>query len=211
MPKNITVSISDELIRKMDAMSEVNWSEVCRQAISKYIDERGKTEGELLKGLTDYLKGKLLKPDEKEYIKKREIERFTKKWGEPEIISLRAHPPYVQLRKIQPIKSGDTTIATLKIFNDVILKTTLIPSYTLLEFDAEKWGNKLRHIVDYFKSNGFTVGEHPYTLSFMEMQIYVTDGNREAAMKFYDKGKGTIHGLFAFNKEDIVFILYQKV
>jgi len=42
LPKDLTISISDELAEKMDMMPEINWSEVCRQAIIKYIDERKK-------------------------------------------------------------------------------------------------------------------------------------------------------------------------
>jgi len=52
LPKNLTISISDELAEKIDMMPEINWSEVCRQAISKYIDEKKiKEKGEPVKEL----------------------------------------------------------------------------------------------------------------------------------------------------------------
>lgn len=40
MAKNITVSISDELADEMVVHSEVNWSEICRRAITNYIRGR---------------------------------------------------------------------------------------------------------------------------------------------------------------------------
>ena len=37
---NLTISVPEELKTEMDELSEVNWSEICRKAISKYIAER---------------------------------------------------------------------------------------------------------------------------------------------------------------------------
>lgn len=37
MPKNITVSISDNLGEEMDKLKDVNWSEVCEMAIEHAI------------------------------------------------------------------------------------------------------------------------------------------------------------------------------
>ena len=37
---NVTISVTDELRAEMERLSEVNWSEVCRNAISQYIAER---------------------------------------------------------------------------------------------------------------------------------------------------------------------------
>jgi len=37
---NVTISVSDELKAEMDRLSEVSWSEVCRNAISHYIAQR---------------------------------------------------------------------------------------------------------------------------------------------------------------------------
>lgn len=37
---NVTISVPDELKTEMDKLTEVNWSEVCRNAISLYISQR---------------------------------------------------------------------------------------------------------------------------------------------------------------------------
>ena len=37
---NVTISVPEGLKTEMDALSEVNWSEICRNAISRYIAER---------------------------------------------------------------------------------------------------------------------------------------------------------------------------
>jgi len=43
----LTLSISDEMAEEMKTMPEINWSEVCRQAIRTYISKRRTQEGEL--------------------------------------------------------------------------------------------------------------------------------------------------------------------
>ena len=45
MTKNITVGISDELSKRMDELTEVNWSAVTRECIEQYIKQR--TAGDL--------------------------------------------------------------------------------------------------------------------------------------------------------------------
>ena len=40
MPKNITLSIPDDLSAQMDALAEVNWSAVARQSIEDYVNRR---------------------------------------------------------------------------------------------------------------------------------------------------------------------------
>jgi len=37
---NLTISVSDELKASMDTLPEVNWSEICRNAVSQYIAQR---------------------------------------------------------------------------------------------------------------------------------------------------------------------------
>ena len=61
---NITLSIPDELYKKMKKYSEIKWSEVIRKAISEYIEriEEGGlkiTTKELLKGFGEELKKEL--------------------------------------------------------------------------------------------------------------------------------------------------------
>ena len=45
MTKNITVGISDELSKRMDELTDVNWSAVTRECIEQYIKQR--TAGDL--------------------------------------------------------------------------------------------------------------------------------------------------------------------
>ena len=40
MPKNVTVYVQDEIAAEMEKLNEVNWSEVCRDAILVYIAKR---------------------------------------------------------------------------------------------------------------------------------------------------------------------------
>jgi len=44
MTKNLTIRIDDETAKKMEKYREVNWSEVARKAINKYITGREATE-----------------------------------------------------------------------------------------------------------------------------------------------------------------------
>jgi len=37
---NVTITVPDELKAEMDKLAEVSWSEICRNAITKYIEER---------------------------------------------------------------------------------------------------------------------------------------------------------------------------
>lgn len=38
--KNVTIYVPDDLFRRMETLSDANWSEVCRRAIANYIDTR---------------------------------------------------------------------------------------------------------------------------------------------------------------------------
>ncbi len=40
MVRNLTIRIDDETSKKMDKYSEVNWSQVAREAIKKYVASR---------------------------------------------------------------------------------------------------------------------------------------------------------------------------
>jgi hypothetical protein len=66
MGKNVTIYLPDEVAQKMDQLPEVNWSEICRKAISDYIDTRTKTDlTSVIARLknerkTDYTKGQIL-------------------------------------------------------------------------------------------------------------------------------------------------------
>lgn len=45
MGKNLTISISDEVAQKMESFKEINWSEICRAAITSYIEARARPAG----------------------------------------------------------------------------------------------------------------------------------------------------------------------
>lgn len=40
MAKNITISVPNELAKQMEKFRDVNWSEVCRSAIGRYVEAR---------------------------------------------------------------------------------------------------------------------------------------------------------------------------
>ena len=40
MPRNLTISIPDGLNEKMSQLTDVNWSAVCKECISKYVNRR---------------------------------------------------------------------------------------------------------------------------------------------------------------------------
>ena len=44
MGKNVTIYLPDEVAEKMEKFPEVNWSEICRQAILDYVETRSRTE-----------------------------------------------------------------------------------------------------------------------------------------------------------------------
>lgn len=55
MPKNVTVSLPDELYTRMERMPEINWSEVARKSFAEYIEGRENREKtELVKDLEKY-------------------------------------------------------------------------------------------------------------------------------------------------------------
>ncbi len=66
MGKNVTIYLPDEVAQKMDKLPEVNWSEICRNAITDYIETRTQTDLTSIitrlknESKTDYTKGKLV-------------------------------------------------------------------------------------------------------------------------------------------------------
>jgi hypothetical protein len=64
--KNVTIYLPDETAQKMEKLSEVNWSEICRKAINDYIETRTQTDlSSIITRLknehkTDYTKGEIL-------------------------------------------------------------------------------------------------------------------------------------------------------
>lgn len=207
MPKNITISISDELAKKMDAMPEINWSEVCRQSISRYVEEKGTEErGELLKALDDHISKTPPTSEDKQKIRKEEIERFTKKWGTPDSThDLSVLAPYIGISKKHTVKSGDEQIAELYIEN----RTKDAVHFTLKDFNPELYNEKIKAIADYLKSVGFDCGE-THLESESAVTSWVTHSNKNFARDRLDKGHN-FYGIFAQDKDDYVFIAYREV
>ena len=202
MPKNLTISIPDELAKKMEEFSEVNWSEVARKAFQKYIEHRTSEKGELLKGLEEFLR---TKKAEREPIRKAEIERFTKKWGKPDKIypddSPGARPPYVSLQKAYRVKYDDTE-ATIKILNGVLWS-----KYSSMSYNPEDW-KRVNPIVDYFKSRGFKIVVIPFLQD--AIAFFVTGGDKRKASDLQHLGR-EYYGLFAYDDEDEILIDYKEV
>lgn len=216
MPKNITISISDELATKMDSMPEINWSEVCRQAISNYIEEREpKQIGDFIKSLESHLGGKLPLTEDKEKAREEEIERFTKKWGTPDHKGNDEEPShrYVTLLKTYKIKSGEQTIAELHMSNSrsiTSLSERLEKGFG--KYDINRYSKNLEPIVDFCKSQGFIIAEEQLLqdgVMFHVLKVYGSQGREEynrLTAKGYD-----YYGLFAADNEDCVFIAYREV
>lgn len=197
-------------------MPEINWSEVCRQAISNYIEEREpKQKGEVIESLENYLGGKLPTTEDKERVRKEELERFTKKWGKSNPYYTQHTPPYIELYKWQEIKHGDRTIARLYISNSSELAKRVI------ELDGKEWGKyskevqelypkEIQDIAEYLKSKGFIVAEDGLDQDLIT--LFVTNSNKQQARELQHRGYHYF-GLFATDqdKKDWVFIAYREV
>lgn len=215
MPKNLTIAISDELAKEMETMPEINWSEVCRQAISNYIDEKkAKRKGELTRELETYLSPKLTQlEEEKERIKKAEIERFTKKWGEPDSVHPDIEPPYVNIFKTYAVEHEGQTLAELEISNSRLSakRTVDFVEKGLGKYDINNY-KKVEPVIDFFKSKGFTIAEDYLIQDQVMYYVLKTYGSqgRERARELAERGY-SYHGLFAADKEDRVFIAYREI
>jgi len=197
----VTLSVPDDLYKKLEEHKDrLNYSDIFRRAVSEEI-EKIEEKGELIEGLMNYLGGELPKTEEK--ARKEEIERFTKKWGKPDSAhNLLVKAPYISLSKKQTVEYEDQKIAELEIENNKDLR------FTLKDFNPEFYNEKLEIIVDYFKSKGFDCGET--YLGQPQVINYVTHGDKKFARDRLSKGY-QFYGLFAQDKEDLVFILHRKV
>jgi len=217
----ITLSVPDELYEKIQKHREVNWSEEFRKMAQALI-KKLETKGELVQGLLEHLRQKLSTIEEnREVIRKREIERFTRKWGEPDRIKKTEEPPvYITITKDLELKVDEKRIATLKISNSRTLAQGLIERVQKgqSKLDLESF-EKLKHIVEYLKSKGFYFESRG--MSKDEVLRYVItwnvlEGGRVVltAEDYYYQliQQGiTWYGLFASDGEDYVFLGYKEV
>jgi len=211
----ITLSVPDDLYQKLEKYKErLNYSDIFRRAASEEIDKI-EEKGELIEGLMDYLSGKLLKREDKEKVREAEVGRFTKKWGTPDYEeNTEVELPYVNVSKTQKVNIGDQTIAELRISNSRVLASEVRERVEKRfgEYDINLYDKNLEPLVEYFKSKGFTIIEESLlqhdVMSYV-LKTYGSEGReraRELGMKGYQ-----YFGLFAADKEDLVFIAYREV
>ena len=210
---NFTITIPDELKERIEKHPEVNWSELARTTYATRLQELEKSEemGELLE--------KILKPvlsiDEKAknslaFHKREEIARFSKKWGAPLEVETIQAPPYVKLEKRVNLRAsvGEPMVLVRNFWN----RGRLDDKLQAKDADPKDWkdGDNMITLIKSFSSQGFQVKDHPLVYSefdwiFPEKSVRE---RREQARRFTQQ-KSSVHGLFAFDNEDAVFIGYR--
>jgi hypothetical protein len=213
----VTLSVPDDLYARIDVLKDhLNLSEIFRVCVSEEIEKlAGKPNAEIIMKLKDYLRAK----SPLEVVRTAEIDRFTQKWGKPEVVDPDDfNKPYVRLMKNQLITLGNTTLA-LKIFSRNMSPLGFSPSIRV-DFNLEKWNSvgegKLSYIVDFFKFNGFSVGEYyngdsdgfNWGLVPVTLKELLTDDEMKATEEIMREF--IVLGLFAVDKDDVVFIAFRK-
>jgi predicted CopG family antitoxin len=211
----VTLSVPDDFYEKLEKHKDrLNYSDIFRRAVSEEI-ERIEKRGELIEGLIHHLSGQLPKTEDRERIRKEEIERFTRKWGTPDHQGNdeEASHNYVTLLKRQKISLGDRALAELEISNSrslTYLQERLEKGFS--KYDINLYDKNLEPLVEYFKTIGFTIAEEELLQDQVMHYVLKTYGSqgreqwRELASKGYH-----YFGLFAADKEDRVFIAYREV
>lgn len=210
----LTLSVPDDLYRKLEEHKDrFNYSEIFRSAVSDEI-EKIEEKGELIEGLMNYLSGELPKKVDKESIREAEVERFRKKWGDPDSKSSdeEASHHYVTLLKTKKVNIGDQTKAELEISNSrsfPSLRERLDKGFG--KYDINLYDKNLKPIVEYFESKGFTIAERQLLQTGVMHHVLGTYGSkgREEWRKLIDKGYHYF-GLFAADQEDDIFIAYRR-
>jgi hypothetical protein len=217
----VTLSVPDDLYARIDVhKDQLNLSEIFRVCVSEEIEKlEGKPNAEITMKLKDYLRAK----SPLEVARKAEIDRFTKKWGPPDIINP-DDANYVRIMKNQPITIGNITLE-LKIFNRLASPLGVRP-FIQEDFNLEKWSfvaqGKLDQVADFFKSVGFRVGEYynadeskwgsggNYGLVPALLEGLLAEEEAKKATEEIMQREFRYFGLFADDREDIVFIAYRK-
>ena len=209
MTTKITLSVPDDFYEKMDAYKErLNYSDVFRRAILVEI-EKLTEKGVIIKELEDYLNQGEENPNDKEKTRKEEISRFTKKWGTPHYIDPTdiSEPPYVKLWKSQIVVSNRQYSLWIKNERNSAEKINLLSEEVTDKFIQDIpifYGLGVLEIAEYFKSKGFILGQKQLALN--EVNEYITDGRLNDAKSMVQEKGCVFYGLFAADKDDVVFI-----
>jgi len=211
----VTLSVPDDFYQRLEKYKErLNYSDIFRRAVSEEI-ERVEEKGELIKELENYVSVKLPKTEDKEKVRKEEVERFTKKWGAPDYKeSTEVEPPYVNLSRTQKVNLENQIVVDLKISNSRVLTSGVHERVQkgFGKYDIKLYDKKLEPLIEYLKSKGFAIGEQNLLqdqVMHYVLKAYGSEGRerqRELARRGYQ-----YFGLFAADKEDYVFIAYREV
>jgi hypothetical protein len=209
----VTLSVPDDFYEMLEKYKDrLNYSDIFRRAVSEEIEKIEK-KGELIERLLHHISGQPQKIEEK--ARNEEIERFTKKWGEPDSKVNDEEPShrYVTLLKKYKVKSEEQTIAELRISNSRSM-TSLCERLErgFGKYDISLYNKNLEPIVDFFKSQGFIIAEEQLLQEgamLYVLKIYGSQG-REEYNRLKAKGYD-YYGLFAADNEDSVLIAYREV
>jgi len=211
----VTLSVPDDFYKKLEQFKDrLNYSDVFRRAVSEEIKKLEK-RGEIIEGLESFIHGKLPNTDDKDKIRKKEVERFTKKWGTPDYITnTEEEPYYVSISKTVKIDVGDQTLAELEVSNSRVLASSVQERVRkgFGEYDLNLYDKNIKPIVEYFKSKGFIIAEEQFLQQDIVHYILKSFGSqgRDRARDLQVRGY-TYYGLFAADKEDRVFIASREV
>lgn len=200
----VTLSVPDDLYERIEALKDqLNLSEIFRVCVSQEIEKlAGTPNAEIVSKLKDYLQEK----SPFETTRTSEINRFTSRWGQPDIITPNEkNPPYVAVMKTQPITVGEKTLE-LRIFNNLMIPHDIRPRLRT-NVDLEEWNNivggKIADVIDYFKSIGFGIGEGDISSG----ESAILEGLlSDDEIQGISKGRHYVIGLFAYDKNDMVLI-----
>jgi len=129
MGKNVTIYLPDEVAQKMETLPEVNWSEICRKAITDYIEARTQTDLTSIitrlknESRTDFTKGKLVIYEEVAHkLSIEDLEKYASRIDEDTVIARSYEPPgFGESRKLYPAEAKAIAIDEMR-HNLVIFK-----------------------------------------------------------------------------------------
>jgi len=205
------IKVSDAVYAKLEQLG--GKGETFNDIIKNVLEKAGEPVhegGQIITSLEEFLESKIPPSPDKDSLRNAEIERFKRKWGEPDSRfpddSPGAQPPYISLEKTHEIKYGDKVLMNLRIFNRPLYKPE-----ELSAFNADQWKDfaygKMEDIVDNFRSKGFSVGERELRLD--EIRLLLTSGDKHKAREILESYFTS--GLFAIDKEDTVCIGIRQV